>query len=284
MRLSVIIPCYNVADTLQRCVQSILSQLPREAEVILVDDGSTDSTGLIAERIGSENAAVRVFHKPNGGLSDARNYGIAKACGDYVMFADSDDEVAPSTFSPVLRFMIGHPEVDIAEFPILVHYGHESEYLQDFPETIWPSARKYWLETEAWEHTYAVNKIYRRQLLQDTRFPKGRLFEDIWFYSELLSKQPRVATLSCGRYLYYWNEGGITVNADADALQQQLEGLTRAAGLMHTYAFPPHGWHLYRSMIYRQIDIYRATGKMLMPCPIVKLVCILHKRFRKKDS
>ena len=66
MRLSIIIPCYNVADTLQRCLQSILIQLPRDAEVILVDDGSTDATGLIAERISAENVAVRVFHKSNG--------------------------------------------------------------------------------------------------------------------------------------------------------------------------------------------------------------------------
>jgi glycosyltransferase involved in cell wall biosynthesis len=284
MRLSVIIPCYNVADTLQRCLQSILTQLPQDSEVILVDDGSTDATGLIAKRISAENVAVRVFHKPNGGLSDARNYGIAKASGDYLMFVDSDDEVSPSTFSPVLRYMIQHPLVDVAEFPIRVHYGHESEYLQDFPQKIWSSAREYWLKTEAWEHTYAVNKIYRRTFLLDTRFPKGRLFEDMWFFPELLSREPRMATLSCGMYLYRWNNKGLTVNADADDLQQLLEGQMRAAKLMHTYVLPPHGWRLYRSMLCRQIDIYRATGKMLLPCPIVKLVCILHKRFRKKDS
>lgn len=284
MRLSVIIPCYNVADTLQRCVQSVLSQLPRDAEVILVDDGSTDATGLLAERLGAENAAVRVFHKSNGGLSDTRNFGVAKAVGDYLMFVDSDDEVAASTFSPVLGFMLNHPEVDVAEFPIRVHYGHASEYLQDFPDKIWSSAREYWLKTEAWDHTFAVNKIYKRLLLQEIRFPKGRLFEDVWFYSELLSKQPRVASLSCGQYLYYWNEKGITVNADADDLKQLLEGQMRAAQLMETKFLSCHGWRLYRSMLYRQIDIYRATGEILLPYPFVKLICILHKKFRKTTS
>ncbi|MBR4643947.1 MAG: glycosyltransferase family 2 protein [Bacteroidaceae bacterium] len=284
MRLSVIIPCYNVADTLQRCVQSVLSQLPWDAEVILVDDGSTDATGLLAERIGAENGAVRVFHKSNSGLSDTRNFGIAQADGDYLMFVDSDDEMTVPTFSPVLRFMLNHPEVDVAEFPICVHYGHTSEYLQNFPEKIWSSAREYWLKTEAWGHTYAVNKIYKRLLFQETRFPKGRLFEDIWFYSELLSKQPRVATLSCGQYLYYWNEKGITVNADADDLQQLLEGQMRAAQLMETDFLSFHGWRLYRSMLYRQIDIYRATGKILLHYPFVELICILHKKFRKTTS
>ena len=284
MRLSVIIPCYNVADTLQVCVQSVLVQLPRESEVLLVDDGSTDTTGLLAEQIAAEHVAVRVFHKTNGGPSSARNYGIAKACGDFLMFIDSDDELPASTISLALTFMQEHPEVDIAEFPIRVHYGHESEYLLTFPERIWSSARTYWLQTEAWEHTYAWNKIYKRSALGDIRFPEGRLFEDMWFYAELLPKEPKVATLSQGLYLYRWNEKGLTVNADAKDLVQLLEGQMRAARLMQTRLFSFHGWRLYRSMLYRQIDIYRETGKILLPYPFVRLICFLHKHFRKSVS
>ena len=284
MRLSVIIPCYNVAETLQSCMQSVLAQLPRESEVILVDDGSTDATGLLAERISAENVAVRVFHKSNGGPSEARNYGIGKACGDYLMFVDSDDEVSHSTFKPVLSFMLEHPDVDVAEFPVRVHYGHASEYLLDFPQKIWPSAREYWHQTEAWEHTYAYNKIYKKQLFGKLRFPKGRLFEDLWFYSELMAGEPKVATLSCGLYLYRWNEKGLTVNADADDLQQLLEGQIRAARLMKTRILSRHGWHLYRSMLFRQIDIYRSSGKVLLRFPFVRLICILHKKFRRTSS
>ena len=280
MRLSVVIPCYNVADTLQRCVQSVLTQLPADAEVILVDDGSTDATGLLAERIGAENVAVRVFHKPNGGLSDTRNYGIGQASGEFLMFVDSDDEVAPSTIPSVLGFMCSHPEVDVAEFPVRVHYGHTSEYPCEFPERIWDSACQYWHDTEAWEHAYAWNKIYKRNLLLETFFPKGRLFEDIWFYSDLLSKQPKVATLSCGLYLYYWNEKGITANADANAIQQQLEGLLRAAKLMHTRLFSLHGWRLYRSMMYRQMDICKLSGVpevKILPCYLHAIVVATYK-------
>ena len=289
MRLSVIIPCYNVADTLQRCVQSVLEQLPADAEVILVNDGSTDATGLVAERIGAENVAVRIgaenvavriFHKSNGGLSDARNYGVAKASGDYLMFVDSDDVLAPSTIPSLLDFMNQYPQVDVAEYPIRVHVGHASEYLQDFPDRIWPSAREYWLKTEAWEHTYAVNKIYKRTLLKDTCFPKGRLFEDIWFFSELLSKQPKVATLSCGLYVYYWNRNGITVNADEHAIRQQLEAMMRASRLMHTRLFSLHGWHLYRSMMYRQMDICKLSDGpeiKVLPGYLHMVVMVLYK-------
>ena len=286
MRLSIIIPCYNVADTLQKCVQSVLEQLPSESEIILVDDGSTDATGMVAERLGKENTAVQVFRKINGGPSEARNYGISKACGDYLMFVDSDDLVASSTIPSVLNYMLQHPEVDVAEFPVRVHYGHISEYLQDFPAKIWPSARAYWHETEAWEHTYAYNKIYKRQLFDNLQFPQGRIFEDLWLYSELISREPKVATLSCGLYLYHWNEKGLTVNADtdADALQQLLEGQMRAARLLKTSLLSSHGWRLYRSMLFRQIDIYRISGKFILRSPVVKLICVLHRKFRKTTS
>ena len=286
MRLSIIIPCYNVADTLQKCVHSVLEQLPLEAEVILVDDGSTDATGVLADRLGAENKAIQVFHKSNGGPSDARNYGISKAYGDYLMFADGDDMVAPYTIPPVLEYMLQHPEVDVAEFPVRVHCGHASEYMQDFPTRIWPSARKYWHETEAWEHTYAYNKIYKKQLFDDLLFPKGRIFEDLWLYSELISREPKVATLSFGLYLYHWNETGLTVNADSDseALQQLLEGQMRAARLMKTPILSYHGWRLYRSMLFRQIDIYRLSGKFVLKSPLVKLICVLHKKFRKANN
>jgi len=283
MRLSIIIPCYNVESTLQKCVQSILTQLSDETEVILVDDGSTDATGLLTERISAENVAVRVFHKPNGGLSDARNYGIVKACGDYLTFVDSDDLLAPSTIPSVLNYMLQHPEVDVAEFPVRVHCGHASEYLQEFPVKIWETTRGYWLETEAWEHTYAWNKIYKKSLFDNLRFPKGRIFEDLWFYPELLSKEPKVATLSFGMYLYNWNEKGLTANADADALKQLLEAQMRAARLMKTHFFSLHGWRLYRSMLFRQIDIYRISGKFILKSPLVRLICILHKRFRRAN-
>ena len=281
MRLSIIIPCYNVESTLHKCVQSILTQLPDETEVILVDDGSTDATGLLTERISAENVAVRVFHKPNGGLSDARNYGIVKACGDYLTFVDSDDLLAPSTIPSVLNYMLQHPEVDVAEFPVRVHCGHASEYLQEFPVKIWETTRGYWLETEAWEHTYAWNKIYKKRLFDNLRFPKGRIFEDLWFYPELLSKEPKVATLSFGMYLYNWNEKGLTANADADALKQLLEAQLRAARLMKTHFLSFRGWRLYRSMLFRQIDIYRISGEFILKSPLVRLICILHKRFRR---
>ena len=94
MRLSIIIPIYNVEDTLQRCLESVLTQMDERMEVILIDDGSTDSSGKIAEDMTANKGNCRLIHQTNKGLSAARNAGIEVATGDYLTFADSDYFIA----------------------------------------------------------------------------------------------------------------------------------------------------------------------------------------------
>ena len=91
--ISIIVPVYNVEKYLKKCVKSILNQTLDNYEVILVDDGSTDSSGDICERLQSEDNRIKVFHKKNGGLSDARNYGVRYSSGKYITFIDSDDYI-----------------------------------------------------------------------------------------------------------------------------------------------------------------------------------------------
>ena len=91
--ISVIVPVYNVESCLGKCLDSILEQTYRDFELLLIDDGATDSSGDICERYAKTDERIKVFHKPNGGLSDARNYGIERASGDYLTFIDSDDYI-----------------------------------------------------------------------------------------------------------------------------------------------------------------------------------------------
>lgn len=93
--LSIIIPVYNVEDYLHRCVESILVQDYYNYEIILVDDGSTDSSGAICDELAREHSFIRVIHKSNGGQSSARNVGLEEAVGKYIWFIDSDDYIAP---------------------------------------------------------------------------------------------------------------------------------------------------------------------------------------------
>ena len=105
MILSVIIPVYCVEDTLNRCVESVLRQNVTDMEVILVDDGSTDKCPKMCDDWGERDAHIRVIHKQNGGLSDARNAGIDVAKGDLITFVDSDDYLADNTYQPLLALM-----------------------------------------------------------------------------------------------------------------------------------------------------------------------------------
>ena len=129
--LSVIVPTYNVEKYLEKCIDSIASNLVNNTEILIIDDGSTDSSGQIAEQLQNKYSNVKVFHKPNGGLSDARNYGINQAGGKYLMFIDSDDYVDDS-ICDILKHL--HKDVDV------VFVGLNIETLKDnFPITYNPS-------------------------------------------------------------------------------------------------------------------------------------------------
>lgn len=259
MQLSIIIPVYNVAATLRKCVDSITCQFAADWELILVDDGSTDESSEMVDALAAEYEYIRAFHKENGGLSDARNYGIVRAKGDYLTFVDSDDVLAPDTLLPLMRILNEHPECDVLEYQALVHAHHESECLLQLPDYQWHSARQYWHDTKGWEHTYAWNKLYKRQLFNKIMFKKGCIFEDAWFWPELLSLHPCVFTTSRGLYLYVWNMDGITVNATTHDLWQLFCSQLRGAYLMRTSPFSSNGRLLYRSMCCRLYDIIRFT-------------------------
>lgn len=225
--------------------------------MLLIDDQSPDRCPVMCDEWALYDPRIIAYHKPNGGLSDARNYGIERAKGEFITFIDSDDELAPDTLKPLMRVLNSHPEYDVIEYSTLVHAGNTDEHMLTLPDRLWSSAYTYWHETKAWEHCYACNKIYRQILLTKVIFAKGRFFEDVWFWPEMLSHKPYIATSSKGLYIYKWNDKGITVNAKSHELWQLLVSQIRAAWLMHTTPFSPNGRALYRSMLCRLYDIIR---------------------------
>ena len=101
--ISIIVPVYNTEKYLDQCIQSILSQTYTDFELLLIDDGSTDSSGVICDRYAEQDSRVRVFHKPNGGVSSARNIGLDNTKGEWITFLDSDDWIAPSMLDEVYK-------------------------------------------------------------------------------------------------------------------------------------------------------------------------------------
>ena len=104
--VSVIVPVYNVEKYLEKCVYSLLQQTYKNIEIILVNDGSTDESGKMCENLAQEDDRIKVFHKKNGGLSDARNYGVERATGEYIGFVDSDDYVHERMYEKLLSAIL----------------------------------------------------------------------------------------------------------------------------------------------------------------------------------
>lgn len=239
MKLSIILPVYQAADTLERCVSSVLSQSFRDLQLILVDDASTDGSYDLCCRIKAKDPRVIVLrHTHNRGLSAARNTGLGHACGTYIMFVDADDVIADETLAVLMTTMGVHQDYDILEFPVFVHYGNAGrQHLLRFPRAEYTDMRRYWLDATAYDHSYAWNKVYKRSLFNGVFFPEGRLFEDMFMLPMLLARCHRVATTDVGLYLYYDNVRGITHNADAHAYGDLLEAHCRVLSRWHDWRY-----------------------------------------------
>lgn len=255
--LSVVIPIYNVERTLARCVESVLGQHVEGMEVILVDDGSTDRSVLVANRY-QNRPHVTLIHKANGGLSDARNEGLYYAKGRYVTFVDSDDYLLPDTYAPLMAMLEAHPEYDILEYSFVRETSCGWKTIK-LPEREYTHIGDYWLGCRGYEHTYAWNKIYRRSLFDGTPWAKGRLFEDVYAMGALLPKVHTLRTTSRGTYRYTYNPSGITVKADARGWRDLLQGHLR---MLHNYDFRGHAdfARYYAALLNIQLTTFELSG------------------------
>ena len=213
MKLSIIVPVYKVRRHLQRCIESILQQTYTDYELILVNDGSPDNSGNICERYAQECDKVKVIHKKNGGLSSARNAGIAAARGEYITFVDGDDSIAIGTYYHNMHILQANPDIDILEYPVIKYYeSPNSEIISFTPEKIKGNEKVFadWIQRKGYEHSFSWNKIYRAELFNFIRFPEGEVFEDSFTTPMLYESADNVYYSDSGFYYYYKNEGGIS--------------------------------------------------------------------------
>lgn len=279
MLLTVIIPVYKTEQTLDRCVESVLAQnVPGGMEVILVDDGSPDNCPALCDAWAERDSRIRVIHQQNRGLGAARNAGLNIATGDYVTFIDSDDYLATDTYPHLLKRLEELPDVDVLEYEL--KQTKEGEDDLTLTDKVYPDARKYWLQTRAWWHSYAWNKIYRRKLFDEVHYADDRFCEDMLLLVQLLERQPVVATAHLGAYVYVWNDNGLTANATAKKIRELLETQIYAKQVMRMSIFSQNGLDFYRTMMYRQIDLYKASGEVLLQWPFVRLLCWLHQKIK----
>ena len=255
MKLSVVIPVYKVEQTLDCCIESVLSQNVPDMEVILIDDGSPDKCPELCDRWALKDNRIKVIHKQNGGLSDARNAGLDIAQGEYISFVDSDDYLENYTFLPLMDYLQKFPSVDILEYPI----KHGEKPKLSLTETLFDNPKDYWLTTKAWCHSFSYNKIYKKELFDKCRFIKGKIFEDLYILPDLLNNSREIATLPIGTYIYTINEEGISRQVNRHTIFQLLRSEIRATFKMHTTPWDKNGWNIYYYMLCRCYDILRLS-------------------------
>lgn len=213
-KVSVILPIYNVAPYLKKCIDSILAQTYSNLEVILVDDGSKDESGAICDAYIELDCRISVIHKSNGGLSSARNAGLDAAKGDYIAFIDSDDWIEPDMVEKLISAIL-REDADLAVCGVRCEdeYGDDVAFDSD-PITDGVLIGKHIFEKAflfqaVWLIT-ACNRLYKSSLLQAYRFPEGRLHEDVFAAHYIYDKCRKVVTISDPLYVYLQRTGSIT--------------------------------------------------------------------------
>lgn len=229
--ISVIVPIYKVEKYLDKCVQSIVSQTYSNLEIILVDDGSPDRCGEMCEAWAKKDTRIKVIHKENGGLSDARNAGLEIAKGDYIAFVDSDDWVHPSfiqlLYQGIKETGAGLAACGVMEFQEGTSVS-ASETIDVKPERHTPEQVLNWEDQGSRYRMVAWNKLYRREILGADRFPVGRLHEDEFFTYRMIDRCEYLALVDVPMYYYLQRSGSIMTTFSArhlDVLDAYLERL-----------------------------------------------------------
>ncbi|MBO4590263.1 MAG: glycosyltransferase family 2 protein [Bacteroidaceae bacterium] len=263
MKLSVIVPVYNVAAYLPDCLRSLQQQNVDDMEVILVDDGSTDNSGALCDEIAAADPRFCVIHQRNGGLSAARNAGLDNATGDFISFVDSDDRLGSNSLRGNLRLFEANPSPDLIEYPVRIYEGSPQEHLLSFDDaTITSSSRTSvfadWIQRRGYEHCYAWNKIYRASLWASRRFPQGQLFEDTAVMPDIIRQCKAIRYSSRGCYHYMSRQHSISRTWHyADCRQLFLNNwklLSEASSLPHVRSSLRN---LRRSCLNRLVDMGR---------------------------
>ena len=258
--ISVIVPIYNVEKYLRRALDSILSQTHKDWEAILVDDGSTDRSGQIAEEYARNDTRFKIIHKPNGGLSDARNVGMQHISGEFLLFLDSDDFLHPQLMELCLE-AIYRDNSDLAVFTYdrryrtfglirhFLHLGDPTPHFKYYKKPPFLVTDNIYAYATEYSHPKDINRcwavkhcqvwrcLYKTYIVRDIKFIKGINYEDFPWWSEVLLRIKRCTILNLPLYFYYPNPQSYLLSADQTHKIESLRLGIEAS--KHIYATAP---------------------------------------------
>lgn len=238
-QLSIIVPVYNVKQYIDKCIESILCQSYKNFELILVDDGSTDGSEILCDKWNKIDTRIRVFHKNNGGLSDARNVGIKHSYGEYIGFCDSDDCIEPDMFQELMSTAINNDaDVSICRVKCVNLQGEIIDILgyNEFKVMNRRIATMEILRDEIMK-SFAWNKIYKRKLFNGIEYPFNRIFEDTATTYKLISCANKVAVTPYIGYNYLMNPNSLCNNVSIDFSKRVKREYDNALAFGERYIF-----------------------------------------------
>ncbi len=224
--ISVIVPIYNVEQYLNECIESIVNQTYKNLEIILVDDGSPDNCAKICDNWKERDYRIKVIHKKNGGLSDARNAGLDIARGDFISFIDSDDWIDLKMYEILLDVILkenaeicacgimecltsGYRKVKVEK----INGSNEQIYKMLYNDTIYP--------VSAW------NKLYRKECWSSLRFPIGKICEDAFTTYKLIDQASKIVQIDAPLYFYRIRENSIMTSSFSKKKMENISSESR---------------------------------------------------------
>ena len=237
--ISIIVPVYNVEEYLKQCLDSILEQIYRNWELILVNDGSTDSSGLICQEYAEKDARICYFEKENGGLSDARNYGIEQAKGEYLTFVDSDDFLEASHLSVLYNALVNNDaDISIANYTnyqtsTATYYVHTfGEYYEKTYTSKELIDDKSFLERNDLSFSTIWGSLYKKSVFSFLRFPKGVIGEDVALIYKIYTQVDKIVYVHKDTYIYRENDYGISKSKIYPLVTAQLNHVAERLAIL----------------------------------------------------
>lgn len=273
--LSVIVPVYNVERYIHNCIDSILNQTFTNFELILVDDGSTDKSGLICDGYGQIDKRIIVVHKKNGGQSSARNLGLKIAKGKYITFVDSDDEIVPCTYEENLKILFGDKTIDAVQYPAIYGYKSNREFIRKPKFNILINHKellKYWWNNKVIDYSL-WNKIFKKEIFNSIVFPEGKIFEDFYIITDLAKVINCFCLSVVGEYRYYIRENS-TLTSTNNTLKKMTDHydayLKLYMSLYKNRLFMPNETILCYTNLFKQYMYIKTKGSITCNSKILK--------------
>lgn len=227
--ISIIVPVYKVEEYLDKCVESIICQSYKNLEIILVDDGSPDNCPALCDAYAEKESRIRVVHKTNGGLSDARNAGIQIATGEYIGFVDADDWIDQDMYETLIKAIIDN-KADISEIGVKYCFSDRTEYQKADAIHVLNKQELLaaFLDRSLLIQGCVWGKLYRAEIVKKVMFPVGRLHEDGYFTYQALYQADRYVLLDVCRYNYRQNRPGSIMAAASMGNPKSLQDILDA--------------------------------------------------------